>query len=62
MLEWAAFFLTPMLTLSLGSKRFFLLAAVAEETHGESMRTNIALLRQNARIAAQVARAIAELK
>jgi pseudouridylate synthase len=40
----------------------FLLAAVAEETHGESMHTNIALLRQNARIAAQVARAIAELK
>jgi pseudouridine-5'-phosphate glycosidase len=39
----------------------FLLAAVAEETHGESMRTNIALLRQNARIAAQVARAISEL-
>ncbi len=39
----------------------FLLAAVAEETHGESMRTNIALLRQNARIAAQVARAIAGL-
>ena len=39
----------------------FLLAAVAEETHGESMRTNIALLRQNARVAAQVARAIAEL-
>jgi pseudouridylate synthase len=38
----------------------FLLAAVAEETHGESMRTNIALLRQNARIAAQVARAIAQ--
>ena len=37
----------------------FLLAAVAEETHGESMRTNIALLRQNARVAAQVARAIA---
>jgi pseudouridine-5'-phosphate glycosidase len=36
----------------------FLLAAVAEETHGESMRTNIALLRQNARVAAQVARAI----
>jgi pseudouridine-5'-phosphate glycosidase len=34
----------------------FLLAAVAEETHGESMRTNIALLRQNARIAALVAR------
>ena len=40
----------------------FLLAAVAEETHGESMRTNIALLRQNARVAAQVARAIAELR
>jgi pseudouridine-5'-phosphate glycosidase len=39
----------------------FLLAAVAEETHGESMRTNIALLRQNARVAAQVARAIAEV-
>jgi pseudouridylate synthase len=39
----------------------FLLAAVAEETHGESMRTNIALLRQNARVAAQVARAIANM-
>jgi pseudouridine-5'-phosphate glycosidase len=39
----------------------FLLAAVAEETHGESMRTNIALLRQNARVAAQVARAIADV-
>jgi len=37
----------------------FLLAAVAEETPGESMRTNIALLRQNARVAARVARAIA---
>jgi pseudouridine-5'-phosphate glycosidase len=37
----------------------FLLAAVAEETHGESMRTNIALLRQNARVAAQVAHTIA---
>lgn len=37
----------------------FLLAAVAEETHGESMRTNIALLRQNARVAAQVAAALA---
>jgi pseudouridine-5'-phosphate glycosidase len=33
----------------------FLLAAVAEETHGESMQTNIALLRQNARVAAAVA-------
>jgi pseudouridine-5'-phosphate glycosidase len=39
----------------------FLLAAVAEETHGESMRTNIALLRQNARVAAQVARALANM-
>jgi pseudouridine-5'-phosphate glycosidase len=33
----------------------FLLSAVAEETHGESMQTNIALLRQNARVAAVVA-------
>ena len=40
----------------------FLLSAVAEETHGESMRTNIALLRQNARVAARVADAIANLK
>jgi pseudouridylate synthase len=39
----------------------FLLAAVAEETHGESMRTNIALLCQNARVAARVAQAIATL-
>src|SRR5262245_10418346 len=39
----------------------FLLAAVAEETHGESMRTNIALLRQNARVAAQVARELANM-
>jgi pseudouridine-5'-phosphate glycosidase len=39
----------------------FLLAVVAEETHGESMRTNIALLRQNARLAAQIARAIANM-
>ena len=39
----------------------FLLSAVAEETHGESMRTNIALLRQNARVAAQVAREVATL-
>lgn len=37
----------------------FLLAAVAEETHGESMRSNIALLRQNARIAATIAHALA---
>lgn len=40
----------------------FLLAAMAEETHGESMETNIALLRQNARIAAQVAQEIAASK
>jgi pseudouridine-5'-phosphate glycosidase len=38
----------------------FLLAAVAEETQGESIRTNVALLRQNARVAAQVALALAE--
>lgn len=36
----------------------FLLAAVAEETHGESMRANVALLRQNARVAAAVAGAL----
>jgi pseudouridine-5'-phosphate glycosidase len=40
----------------------FLLAAMAEETHGESMETNIALLRQNARVAAQVAQEIAASK
>ena len=39
----------------------FLLAAVAAATHGESIRTNIALLRQNARIAAQVAQALASM-
>lgn len=33
----------------------FLLAAMARETHGESIATNVALLRQNARVAAQVA-------
>jgi pseudouridine-5'-phosphate glycosidase len=33
----------------------FLLAAMADETHGESIATNVALLRQNARIAAAVA-------
>lgn len=38
----------------------FLLAAMAEETHGESITTNVALLRQNARIAAQVAVALAQ--
>jgi pseudouridine-5'-phosphate glycosidase len=37
----------------------FLLSAMAEETSGESMRANIALLRQNARVAAQVAVALA---
>lgn len=36
----------------------FLLSAVAEETHGESMQTNIALLRQNARVAAAVAQSL----
>jgi pseudouridine-5'-phosphate glycosidase len=36
----------------------FLLAAMAEETAGESIATNIALLRQNAMIAAQVAVAL----
>lgn len=39
----------------------FLLAAMAEETAGESIATNIALLRQNARVAAQVAHALSEL-
>jgi pseudouridine-5'-phosphate glycosidase len=36
----------------------FLLSAVAEETEGESMQTNIALLRQNARVAAEIAVAL----
>ncbi|NTW00823.1 MAG: pseudouridine-5'-phosphate glycosidase [Oscillochloris sp.] len=36
----------------------FLLAAMAEETHGESITTNVALLRQNARVAGQVAAAL----
>jgi len=39
----------------------FLLSALAQETGGESVRANIALLRQNARVAAQVAGAIAVL-
>jgi pseudouridine-5'-phosphate glycosidase len=39
----------------------FLLAAMAEETAGESIATNIALLRQNAAVAAQVAVALAAL-
>lgn len=36
----------------------FLLAAMAEETRGESITTNVALLRQNARVAAEVAVAL----
>lgn len=39
----------------------FLLSAVAQETHGESMRTNVALLRQNANIAAQIAQNLANV-
>lgn len=39
----------------------FLLAAMAEETHGESVGTNVALLRQNARVAAEVACALCAL-
>lgn len=37
----------------------FLLGAMAEETRGESIATNVALLRQNARVAAAVAGALA---
>jgi pseudouridine-5'-phosphate glycosidase len=37
----------------------FLLAAVAEETGGRSLEANVALLRNNARVAAEVATAIA---
>ncbi len=37
----------------------FLLAAMAEETHGESIGVNVALLRRNAQVAAQVACALA---
>ncbi len=37
----------------------FLLAALARETGGESVRANVALLRRNAQVAAQVAAAIA---
>jgi pseudouridylate synthase len=36
----------------------FLLSAMAEETHGESITTNTALLRQNAHVAAQIAQQI----
>jgi pseudouridine-5'-phosphate glycosidase len=39
----------------------FLLAAIAEETVGESIETNIALLRNNTRVAAEVALRISEL-
>jgi pseudouridine-5'-phosphate glycosidase len=39
----------------------FLLAAMAEETAGESIGTNVALLRNNARVAAEVAVALASL-
>lgn len=39
----------------------FLLSAVAEATHGESMQTNIALLRQNAQVATAIAVALAQL-
>ncbi len=39
----------------------FLLAAMAEETSGESIETNIALLRNNTRVAAEVAVRISEL-
>lgn len=39
----------------------FLLAAMAEETAGESIETNVALLRNNARVAAEVAVALASL-
>lgn len=39
----------------------FLLAAMAEETHGESIGTNVALLRQNAGVAARVALALCAL-
>jgi pseudouridylate synthase len=40
----------------------FLLARVSELSHGVSMRTNLALLRNNARLAAQIARAMASPK
>jgi pseudouridine-5'-phosphate glycosidase len=37
----------------------FLLGAVAERTGGRSLEANVALLRNNARVAAQVAAALA---
>ncbi len=39
----------------------FLLAAMADETSGESIETNVALLRNNTRVAAEVATRISEL-
>jgi pseudouridylate synthase len=39
----------------------FLLAAMAEETRGESVATNVALLRQNAGVAAAIALALTAL-
>ena len=38
----------------------FLLAQIAERTGGESIRANVALLRNNAAVAAQIAVALAE--
>jgi pseudouridine-5'-phosphate glycosidase len=40
----------------------FLLSAVAEQTGGKSLEANVALLRNNARIAAQVATALAQAR
>lgn len=40
----------------------FLLAAVKEKTQGESLKTNIALVQNNARIAARLATSLADLK
>jgi pseudouridine-5'-phosphate glycosidase len=39
----------------------FLLTKVSEITHGDSIRANLALLLNNARIASQIARALARL-
>lgn len=40
----------------------FLLAAMERETTGESLRTNVALLKNNARVAAEVAVVLAEIR
>jgi pseudouridine-5'-phosphate glycosidase len=40
----------------------FLLGRVSELTSGESMKANLALLKNNARVAAKVAAAMGELK